>query len=145
MKLAAVALASIVAGCLCAQDTQTTQSESRTTTTSSTVNLNGTLVDQGCYTTHTQNRESRSDGTSSTTTESEKTTTECPVTTTTTSFGLMTPEGKFVRFDDASNQRVVELIKSNKGWQEDINGHKPVKVRVVAMPNGDMMVIKDIK
>jgi hypothetical protein len=50
-----------------------------------------------------------------------------------------------VRFDDASNTRVVEMMKSNKVWSDDIKGHKPVKVRVVAMANGDLMVIKEIK
>ena len=47
--------------------------------------------------------------------------------------------------DDASNAKVVEMIKSNKDWHDNISGHKPVKVRVVAMPNGDYMVIKEIK
>jgi hypothetical protein len=143
MKFATVALISLCAGYLCAQTSQTT--ETRTTTSSSTVNLDGTLVDQSCYTTHTQNRETKSDQNSTTTTQTEKVTTECPVTTTTTTFGLLTPEGKVVHFDDASNARVVELMKSNHAWQEDVNGRKPVKVRVVAMPNGDMMVIKEIK
>ena len=57
----------------------------------------------------------------------------------------MTPEGRFVRFDDASNARVVEMVKSNKQWNEDVVSKKPVHVRVVAMPNGDVMVIKEIK
>jgi hypothetical protein len=142
MKFATVAVLSIFVGCLSAQ---TDQAESKTTTTTTTVNLNGTLVDQGCYTTHSQQKETTSDPTSSTTTVTTKEVTECPVTTTTTSFGLLTPEGKMIRFDDASNTKVVEMMKSNKDWTDDIKGHKPVKVRVVAMPNGEVMVIKEIK
>ena len=142
MKFATVAVLSIFVGCLSAQ---TDPAETKTTTTTTTVNLDGTLVDQGCYTTQTQQKETSADPTSSKTTVTTKVVTECPATTTTTSFGLLTPEGKMVRFDDASNTRVVEMMKSNKAWGDDIKGHKPVKVRVVAMPNGDLMVIKEIK
>jgi hypothetical protein len=134
MRLATVAVISIFAGCLCAQTEQT-----------NTVNLDGTLIDQGCYTTHTQNKETTTNQGVTTTTETTKVTTECPVTTTSSTFALMTPDGKMVRFDDSSNAKVVEMIKSNKDWQDNITGHKPVKVHVVAMPNGDYMVIKEIK
>ena len=142
MKFTTVAVLSIFVGCLSAQ---TDQAETKTTTTTTTVNLDGTLVDQGCYTTHTQQKETTSDQSSSKTTVTTKSVTECPVTSTTTAFSLMTPDGKIVRFDDASNTKVVEMMKSNKDWTDDIKGHKPVKVRVVAMPNGDLMVIKEIK
>jgi hypothetical protein len=137
MKLATVFLIPVFVGCLGAQ---TDQTETKATTTT-TVNLNGTLVDQGCYT--TRSKETTTDQNS--TTEVTKVVTECPVTANTNSFALMTPEGKIVRFDDASNTRVVEMLKSNKDWQDQINGHQPVKVRVVAMPNGELMVIKEIK
>jgi hypothetical protein len=142
MKFATVAVLSIFVGCLSAQSDP---AETKTTTTTTTVNLDGTLVDQGCYTTHTQQKETTSDQSSSKTTVTTKSVTECPVTTTTTAFSLLTADGKMVRFDDASNTKVVEMMKSNKDWTDDIKGHKPVKVRVVAMPNGDLMVIKEIK
>ena len=142
MKLAIIALVPLLAGYLGAQ---TSQSETKTTTTTSTVNLDGTLIDQGCYTRHSQTKETNSDVNSTTTTRTEKVETNCPVTTSTTSFGLATPDGKIVHFDDASNARVVEMLKTDKDWQDAMNDHKPVKVRVVAMPNGDVMVIKEIK
>ncbi len=142
MKFASIAVLSIFVGCLSAQSDQ---AETKTTTTTSTVNLDGTLVDQGCYTTHTQHKETTADQSSSKTTVTTKVVTDCPASTTTTSFGLLTPEGKMVRFDDASNTKVVEMMKSNKDWTDDVKGHKPVKVRIVAMPNGDLMVIKEIK
>ena len=142
MKVAIVALISLFAGCLGAQ---TNQTES-TTTTTTTVNLNGTLIDQGCYTTRTQRTETTNSGENATTrTETTRVVTECPATTSTTSFGLLTPEGKFVRFDDAGNTRVVEMMKSNRDWNDYVTAHKPVKVHVVGNHNGDVVVIKEIR
>ena len=144
MKYTAIALFSVFVGCLGAQSTE---SKTTTTTTSTPVNLDGTLVDQGCYTTHSRSKESNTDPatTTTTTTVTTKETTECPVTTTTKTFGLLTPDGKVVRFDDAGNTRVIQMMKSDKDFSSEMNDHRPVKVRVVAMPNGDVMVIKEIK
>jgi hypothetical protein len=142
MKFATVAMIAVFAGYLSAQTTET----KTTTTTSNTVNLTGTLVDQGCYTTHTKHTETTSNGeNSTTTTETTRIETECPATTTTTSFGMITPEGRFVRFDDAGNTRVVEMFKSNKDWRNYVEGRKPVKVRVVGNPNGEVFVIREIQ
>jgi hypothetical protein len=145
MKFATVAMFSIFVGCLGAQTSPQTETKTTTTTTTEAINLDGTLIDQGCYNTHSQSKETNSDANSTTTTVTTKDTTNCPVTTSTKAFSLVTPDGKLVRFDDASNARVVEMVKSNKDFTNDINGHRPVKVRVVAMPNGDVMVIKEIK
>jgi len=145
MKLATITMFSICVGCLGAQTSQQSETKTTTTTPNAPVNLDGTLVDQNCFTSHTHSKETNSDPNSTTTTTTTKDTSNCPVTTATKTFGLLTPDGKMVRFDDASNTRVVEMMKSDKGFNEDMNGHRPVKVRVVAMPNGDVMVIKDIK
>jgi hypothetical protein len=150
MKLVNVCLIPIFAGCLLAQTSaQTSQTQTTTTTTTSgatdPVDLNGTLVDQSCYTTHTQTKETNSDQNSTTTTVTNKTSTDCPVTASTTAFSLLTPDGKIVRFDDASNTRVVEMMRSDRDFSDEINRHRPVKVRVVAMRNGDVMVVKEIK
>jgi hypothetical protein len=145
MKLTTIAAISLFASCLSlsAQTSESTQTETRTTT--STVNLTGTLVDQGCYTTQTHRTETTtSANNATTTTETTRSVTECPVTTTTTSFGLITPEGRYVRFDDSGNTRVVEMVRSNKDWNDYIVKHKPVKVRVVGTPDGDVMVVKEI-
>src|ERR1039458_486729 len=91
MKFASVAVLSIFVGCLSAQ---TDQAETETTTTTTTVNLGGILVNQGCYTTHSQQKETSGDETSSKTTVTTKVVTECPATTTTTSFGLLTQIGR---------------------------------------------------
>jgi hypothetical protein len=136
-----VALIPLCAGFLFAQAEQTTRTE--TTTTSTTVN--GTLVDAGCRTTHSANREvTTSTPEKSQTTQTHTETTECPVTTTTTTFGIVTPEGKYMRFDEPSNTRVIEVMKSKK-WDKLMEEHKPVKVRVVGNANGDVVVVRQIQ
>jgi len=126
------------------------QQQTQTTTTTTTTNFNGTLVDWGCQSTHTETKESSTSrpDESTTRTETKKTTTEhvdCPVTTTTTTFGLLTPEGQVVRFDEPSNTKIVEVVKSNKKWNEYITRHDPVKVRVVGTRRGDVVVMESIR
>jgi hypothetical protein len=140
-KFAVVAAIPLLAGFLMAQQSETTT----TTTTTKTNSWNGSLVDQNCYTTHFQQKDNNTDANGANTqTVTNKYTTECPVTTTTTSFGMVTPDGKYVRFDDAGNTRIVEMVKSNHDWNDYIVKHKPVKVRVVGTENGDVVVIKQI-
>jgi hypothetical protein len=145
MKLATIAMLSVFMGCLGAQTSSQSESKTTTTTTSAPVSLDGTLVDQNCYTTHTRSKETNSDPNSTTTTVTTKDSSDCPVTTTTKTFGLLTPDGRMVRFDDASNVRVNQMMRSDTDFSGDISAHRPVKVRVVAMPNGDVMVVKEIK
>ena len=132
MKLA-ITLVPLFAGFLFAQES--TRTETTTTT------WNGTLVDQGCRTTQTKETTSNEAKTETKTT----TVTECPVVTTTTSFGLMTPEGKYVYFDNASNERIVQMIKNNKKWTTYVTERKPIKTRVVGTLNGDVVVIREIQ
>ena len=146
-KLAAAAVIPIFAGFLCAQQSNPAPQTTETQTTTTTTTFNGTLVDAGCQATHTENKETTStDQAGNTTTTKTKTETiECPVTTTTTSFGLLTSDGKFVRFDEPSNTKVVEMVKSNRAWKREMEGKKPVKVRVVGTANGDVVVVESIK
>lgn len=145
--LVTVAVVPLFAGFLWAQATQT---ESQTTTTKTTT-YNGTLIDAGCRTTHTEHRETSSNSqdvnganrSETTTTTSESV--DCPVTTTTTTFGLLTPDGKYVRFDDPSNTRVIEMVKGNKKWHAFVTEKKPLKVQVIGEPNGDTVVVKTIR
>ncbi len=145
-KLASVAVIPLFAGFLFAQADQTTQ----TTTTTTTTNWNGTLVDAGCRDT-TQHREATTTSNpdaNTTRTETTKTTThstECPVTTTTTSFGLLTPSGEYVKFDDPSNTRVIEVMKGNKKWTKYMSDKEPVRVHVVGKKKGDVIVIEKIQ
>ena len=70
---------------------------------------------------------------------------DCPVTTTTTSFGLLTPEGQYVRFDQPSNTRIIDVVKSNKEWNRDIADRAPIKVRVIGTANGDAVVVDTLQ
>jgi len=125
------------------QTERTTKTETTSTTLSST--YAGTLVDAGCRTTHSADRqETTSTPDKTQTTQSKSETTECPITNTTTNFGLMTSDGKFVRFDEPSNTRVVQVMKSKK-WDKLMEEHKPVNVRVTGTANGDVVVIKEIQ
>jgi hypothetical protein len=133
-KFATLAVVPLFAGFLFAQTSQTT------TTTTTTNNINGTLVDWGCASTHQETKSSDANSTTTTT----KDTVNCPVMETSTSFGLLTPEGKYVRLDDAGNQRVIEMVKG-KHWKTYITEHKPIKVHVVGTQNGDVFVVKTIQ
>jgi hypothetical protein len=147
-KLAAIAVVPFFAGFLFAQAEvpQATQTQTtRTQTTTTTTNMEGTLLDAGCYTTHTHKTDTNSNAAGSSTTETRTVATNCPVTAQTTSFGLMTPEGKYVAFDPGGNARVVELVKSNKEWQGFMSEHKPVTVHVIGTADGGTIVVKEIK
>lgn len=145
MKLATIAMFSVFVGCLGAQTSSQSESRTTTTTTTAPMNMEGTLIDQSCYSTHSHSKETTSNPDSTTTTVTTKDSSNCPVTTSTRTFGLVTPDGRVVRFDNASNDRVMEMMKSDREFTNDMNSRRPVKVRVVATPNGDVMVIKDIK
>src|ERR1700737_5176844 len=101
IKFAAVAMIPLFAGFLCAQDQQTTRTETHSSTTKTT--WNGTLIDAVCQSSHSEHHESSSSSSSEggvTTNRSESSHSEttkdadCPVTTTTTIFGLIPSEGK---------------------------------------------------
>ena len=151
-KFAVIAALPLLAGFALAQDQQTqTQTQTRTTTTTTQSGArgdntwNGTLVDQGCYTQRVHKTESNSDGNTTTQTESTKVTTACPVSNQTTSFGMITSDGKYVHFDDAGNAKIMQMMKSDKDWDNNLQNHKPMEVRVVGTANGDVVVIKQIK
>ena len=151
-RFACMAVIPLFAGFLCGQPTPASQNETRTTTTTTTSTQNGTLVDAGCYTTHTERKETTSTtpqdekGASTTTrTETTKKVVECPVTVTTSTFGLLPPEGRFVRFDEPSNTRIVEIVKGNKMWTREIVERAPIKVRVVGKRHGDLIVMESIQ
>lgn len=105
--------------------------QARTTTTTTTkTTWNGTLVDATCQNTKTERRETTQINPDRSTTRTETTRTEnveCPVTASTVSFGLMTSDGRFIRFDNPSNTQVVEFVRSNKSFG---NG-APLRVSIV--------------
>lgn len=139
-RFSAIAMLPLCAGFLLAQ----VQTESRTTTTKTT--WNGTLVDAACQSTHSEHHESTSQNSAgqTTTTRTDTNRTEsvaCPVTTTTTTFGLLTSDGRFIRFDQPSNTRVVEIMRGNPAWNREIAQLEPVQVHIVGTANGDVAVV----
>jgi cytoskeletal protein RodZ len=147
-KFAVAAVIPLFASFLWAQAEQTQTTRTETTTTKNT--WNGTLVDAGCRSTHTEHSSSSTTSPDARTTRTETThstsdSTECPVTTTTTTFGIVTSDGKFVRFDEPGNTKIIEMVKSNKAWKREMEGKKPVAVRVVGTANGDTIVLESIK
>ena len=72
-------------------------------------------------------------------------TVECPVLTTTTTFGLLTPEGRYITFDEPSNTKIVEVVKTNTGWTRFITERKPLRVKVIGTANGDVVVMESIR
>jgi hypothetical protein len=141
MKLATVTILSLCAGSAFAQDQVRT--ETRTTKTT----WNGVLVDAGCQTSHTERKETTREENSQRTTQSEKTvreTVECPVTTTTSTFGLRTSDGRYIRFDNPSNSRVIEIVKTNQSMNKYLNDRQPIQVRVVGTANGDVAVVESL-
>src|SRR5260370_32119333 len=141
-KFATIGLVPLFAGFLWAQEA------SRTTTTTTTT-WNGTLVDWTCQSSHSEQKESSTqtnpDQSVTHKESSRSTTVTCPVTTTTTSFGLLTSEGRYVHFDEPSNTKIVEVVKSNKDWNRFIAGKKPLTVSVVGAANGDVVVLESIQ
>src|SRR6266550_1966126 len=135
-SVAVLALCPLFAALMMAQ-----QPQAQTTTTTTTTTWNGTLLDAGCRATHTETKETDQSGTRTT----RSTNTDCPVATTTTAFGVLTSDGKYVRFDSSSNTRIGEMIRNSHKWNKEIGEHAPVTVRVLGKANGDTIVLESIE
>ena len=130
-----------VAGFLYAQ-----QPATRTETTTTKTTWNATLIDEGCHTSRSQSKESKTNEQGATRTETTTTVvTECPATMTTTSFGFLTADGKYMRFDSPSNAKIVQIVRGNKDWEKVMSEKKPVSVRVVGTANGDVVVLESLQ
>ena len=65
---------------------------------------------------------------------------ECPVSALTSSFGLMTSDGRYIRFDDSNNARVVEFVRSNKSFSRGA----PLRVNIEGTSRGDLAVVESL-
>jgi hypothetical protein len=136
MRNVTLAVVPLFAGLLFAQSQNRT--ETRTTTTTTT--WNGALVDAACQSTRTERTESNVGGVRTNTqitTESNN----CPVTATTTTFGLLTQDGRYIRFDNPSNARVVEIVRS-RGFIPSDRG--PLWVNVSGTSSGDVAIVETL-
>ncbi len=139
-RFAVASVIPLFVGFLYAQQT-TTRTETTTKTT-----WNGTLVDEACHTSHSQTKETKTNEQGATRTETTTTSvTECPVTPTTTSFGFLTADGKYMHFDAPGNTKIVQIVKSNKNWGKEMNEHAPVKVSIVGTEKGDVVLLESIQ
>jgi hypothetical protein len=140
-RLAAIGMIPLFAGFLTAQ-VQSRVDERNTT-------WDGTLVDATCQSTHTVHRETSTttnpDNNSVTTrTETTRTDTGCPATATTTTFGILTRDGRFIRFDEQSNARVMQMMRNNPTWDRELNNSSPIHVRVMGTPSGDVAIVNSM-
>ena len=96
--LAAIAVISLLAGSVWAQ-----QSDHNTTTTAPTTKTTAPTT-------------KASDENPGQTRAIHKEEATCLVTPNTLSFGLLTPEGKYLRFDQPSNKRIVEMVNNGNHY-----------------------------
>ena len=143
MRLAVLSVIPLFTVFLFAQGEQTTKTETHTSTTTTT--YNGMLVDAGCRNTHTEESHTSTIGVSSHTETTKTNSVDCPVTPATSSFGMVTPDGRYIRFDRGSNTRITEIVKNNKSWSKHLEDRTPINVRVVGSPNGDVVVMESIR
>jgi hypothetical protein len=99
---------------------------------------NGVLVDAACQNTYVERRTTTDPLRQTETTVTR--TVNCPLKPTTTAFGLVTSDGQYVRFDNPSNARIVEMVRTNRAFAE----RDPVKVTVIGTANGDMAVVESL-
>ncbi len=106
----------------------------------------GTLVDANCQSTRTERTESRdANGQRSVTTTTQTTQNlDCPVTSASTTFGIVTSDGRFVRFDNPSNTRVIEIVRGDQGFSRSAADRTPIRVRVLGTANGDLAVVETL-
>ena len=139
MRRLAIGLVPIYAGLLVMAQDQTTRTVTQTTT------WNGTLVDAACQSGHSEHKETtvtRNPDSVTTRTETTRSDTSCPVTSTTTTYGILTRDGRFIQFDQPSNARVTRIIRENRTWNQDVASSRPMQVQVVGTPNGDVAVVE---
>jgi hypothetical protein len=93
----------------------------------------GTLIDSGCRSPNS---------------ERDKTTSHAnsyPEVTSTTSYGLITADGKCIPFDVDSNEKVSGLLKIRTNWSENVVKIKPTKVEVVGTEHSGEISVDEIQ
>ena len=125
-KFLTAAVIALVGGYLGAQTHEGELRKPKTTT------WKGTLVDSGC----------RSPGS-----ERQKTSdySSYPAGIPTTSFGLITADGKCIPFDVGSNEKVEGMLKMKTDWSENTVKIKPTKVDVVGAERNGKISVDEIQ
>jgi hypothetical protein len=68
----------------------------------------------------------------------------CPVTASTTNFGMKLQDGTTVRFDLVGNQRAQDAVKSNKKWTKLLAENKPINAKVSGAMSGEKLIVSSI-
>ena len=68
----------------------------------------------------------------------------CPVSASTSEFGMKMDDGRTVRFDLVGNQRAQDAVKNDKGWNKDISANKPIHAKISGVLNGDKLIVSSI-
>jgi len=70
--------------------------------------------------------------------------TNCPVSASSTNFGMKLDDGRTVRFDLVGNQRAQDEIKNNKRWNKAISENKPIHAKVSGVMSGEKLIVSSI-
>ena len=114
-----------------------------------TTNFKGVLVDMGCAghssgTASTAPAGAAADQSQSANRAASDSGSDCPVTASSTQFGLKMDDGKTVRFDLVGNQRAQDAIKNEKSWNKELTANKPIHAKVSGVMSGDKLIVSSI-
>ena len=68
----------------------------------------------------------------------------CPLTSSSSQFGLKMDNGQVVRFDLVGNQRAQDELKNNKKWTSAVTSSKPITVKISGVMQGDKLIVSSI-
>jgi hypothetical protein len=68
------------------------------------------------------------------------TNTNCPVRQVHSEIGVVAPNGKFVPIAPVANRQMIYHVRRHRRWQTEIAQNRPINVRVMATPNGSVVV-----
>lgn len=70
--------------------------------------------------------------------------TSCPVSSSSSEFGMKLDDGRVVRFDLVGNERAKEALKNEKGLGKDLSANKPLHAKVNGVMVGDQLIVASI-
>jgi hypothetical protein len=68
----------------------------------------------------------------------------CPVSSSSSKFGMKLDDGRTVRFDLVGNQRAQDTLKTDKGWNKSLTANQPIHAKVSGVLNGDKLIVSSI-
>jgi hypothetical protein len=68
----------------------------------------------------------------------------CAVSASTKEFALRTKDGQTLRFDSVGNDRVAEVLRNKKKWNDLVSAGKPIAVTVNGAVSGEKLMVVSI-